>query len=144
MNNIDLSEPEALLEAHRELMGLLIALKNVIRSYQPSALNEVRRQLRTVQAKVTEHFRYEEVGGYFSEVLAVDPNAEHVVKELHRQHGELGDALCEIVTLLEREPTLSSEVVQKIESWMDALRHHEASENKLVQETFNLQRGGGD
>lgn len=133
-----------LLEAHRELMVHLHALQEALAPAEKIDMPRLQSQLQTVQTEVKEHFQFEEQGGYLAVVLERKPQLKRTVEELRQEHDRLAGSLQELVRHCQHAITIEPELVAEIQGWMHRLRDHEARENKLVQETFNLETGAGD
>ncbi len=139
-----MNETHDLLQVHRELMGHLKKLNAVVAGNDNLELPQLKAELEEVRAEVLEHFEFEEDGGYMAMVLSRKPQMKRTVDHLLEEHGQLSQNLEDILDSCNSADSVTQELTEKIHSWMDLLRHHESQENKLVQETFNIDTGTGD
>lgn len=144
METPEKSFAETLLEVHTDLMRELQKLEFAVDSGAregPSGLDAL---LRNIQAHLTEHFRFEEDGGYMASVLKEEPHYGPTAEKLLAEHTELAQTLGALIREVGSARTLPDAVRDKIRAWVGRVRHHEASENQLVMEAYNSSGATGD
>jgi hypothetical protein len=129
---------EALEEAHRALRMALRELDEALHAPQGTDPGEVGRQLGMLREQLTEHFRLEEEDGYMAPVLEREPHLERTVAHLHGEHRTLADTLDGLIAEARTRDKLEDRLREHVRAWVDQVRQHEARENRLVQDTFNL------
>ncbi len=109
------------------------------------------RFLASILDEIVEHCRHhmalEERDGYLPIVRQRLPNADSVVEALVGEHPVLLAELAGIVVALERAAVAGApleDALERLKRWIAAMRQHEACENRLVQEAYTLDYGGGD
>ena len=143
MENLHRSLAEDLRRAHAELRKDLRELEAAARTPAGAGGEELRACLGLTGAHLTEHFRLEEQNGYMDAVLQRDPNRERAVRHLQDEHRRLAaslDALLEAAAGRGPPEALRAGVL----SWVERVRDHEARENALVQDTFNVDLSAED
>jgi hypothetical protein len=105
---------------------------------------EARRFLAELRAHVAEHFRCEEQGGYMATVLERRPQSERAVQHLLGEHRPLLDGLDALLREAGAAKRIDDDFRARVRTWADSLRHHEAAENVLVEDTFNQDIGQKD
>jgi hypothetical protein len=72
-------------------------------------------------------------------VLDRAPHRKRQVEQLLAEHGEMGKLLAALTQESRTAPTVDDGLRGKVQAWVGRVRAHEAQENRLVQETFNLE-----
>lgn len=105
----------------------------------------------TIMDRVAEYlqqqFDVEESDGYLHEVLDEFPNWHPQVEHLQQEHRLLQQQFVQIRDRLEATPinsAMSHEVRHQLGDWIDSFRQHQGRENRLIQEAFSIDLGGGD
>lgn len=127
-----------------ELGNLRHLLSKESGEINPSALVEVLDRLR---ATLGRHFRFEEEGGYLTQVANRFPNWSTDVERLRQEHRTLRGELEQVCSLLgddTRFTNVAGEVCDRLNHWLAKLSDHEHRENQICQEAFNLDVGQGD
>jgi hypothetical protein len=124
--------------AHEALLRDLHGLEAAGRAEAQTSPAEMGMRLRRTRAHLTDHFRFEEQNGYLDVVLRRDPNRERTVERLHDDHRRLAE---ELERLLEdtAEQRPGDALLAKVRAWVESVRDHEARENALVQDAFNVE-----
>jgi hypothetical protein len=135
---------EALKEAHTDLLRDLLELERAAGSETRGGPEELAARLGKVRAHLTEHFRFEEEGGYMAPVLKEEPKFTRVAEELLAQHGQMAQALDELLEEIARVRTWQDALRERLRAWVGQVRQHESRENKLVQEAFYSSGATGD
>ena len=97
--------------------------------------------------RLAAHFRNEEQGGYFDEVMAAAPRFHARVDLLVRQHcflKELLESLRRRVNAGARSQASWLEAQAIFERFLRNFQEHEAAETKLLQEAYTDDLGQGD
>jgi hypothetical protein len=89
-------------------------------------------------------FRLEEQGGYMQVVRERQPRLERAVRDLRDDHSLLSIGLQEAIRVATAAATVDDQVRQSVVGWVQAMREHEARENQLIEEAFDLDFGPGD
>jgi hypothetical protein len=100
-----------------------------------------------VQAELERHFRFEEQGGYMSQILASAPYLDRAAGELLAGHGRLSDqleALIKAAAAVPPESLLTPELREQVKQWVLRVREHEAGETRLIQQACNQDIGPED
>lgn len=134
---------EALHEAHADLLSDLQELEKEVgsESERPTALSKFLGNLRT---HITDHFRFEEEGGYMAQVLKEEPQFQPMADELLEEHRQLTETLDTIIQEVTKAPSVRDGLRKKVKGWIKQIRHHEARENHLVQEAYYSSGATGD
>jgi hypothetical protein len=134
---------ETLRLAHEALSRDLRGLEATARAEPPASRAEMGMRLRRTRAHLTDHFRFEERNGYLDTVLRRDPNRERAVERLHDDHRRLAE---ELEGLLQEaaEEGPGGPLPAKVLAWVGSVRDHEARENALVQDAFNVEPAAED
>lgn len=138
MANNELSVVEALRKAHINLLKDLAGLVDAVHSSLGTDAVEMRSLLERTRTHILEHFRFEEQNGYMDAVLHREPNLARTVENLREEHRQLAQ---EMEALIERTRTgrhLEDAFRDQVRSWLESVRRHEARENTLVQDAFNV------
>ncbi|HCS50230.1 hypothetical protein [Rubinisphaera sp.] len=86
-------------------------------------------------------------GGYMQEVLLVRPEADAEVQNLRNEQRSLCDQLQEISDRLSTSRSFQKHALalkQELADWSEHLRSHNINEERLVQDVYLLDIGGGD
>lgn len=131
---------DALGHAHAALLHDLRELEEAARPGSSSCRAELGNRLGAVYWQITEHFRFEEQDGYMDAVRKREPRLERAVQQLAEEHRQLKQA---IEALLGEVPG-DAGFHERIRGWIGQVRAHEARENRLVQEAFELDLAAED
>jgi hypothetical protein len=138
------SVAEALGRAHAALREDLAALDGSISATGSRNLAQVHARLVAAEVDVDQHFRFEEVNGYMDTVRKREPRLEHTVQQLADEHRQLRVGLRFLVERAGSAGTLDDGLRTEVAAWIERLERHEARENELVQNAFNLDIGAED
>ena len=138
MARTETSIAEALSRAHDALLNDLGKLWESVDPASGQTLAGLRARLSTTQAHVTEHFRFEEQNGYMDKVRKREPRLEHAIEQLEGEHRQLTQSLDAIIEKVKHAPSLDQDLRERIREWITSARQHEAREDELVQNSFNL------
>ncbi len=86
-------------------------------------------------------------GGYMQEVLLVRPEADSKVQNLKKEQQTLCEQLQEISDRLSTSRSFQKHALvlkQELADWSEHLRTHNINEERLVQDVYLLDIGGGD
>jgi hemerythrin-like domain-containing protein len=127
--------------AHAALLKDIRKLEESISSSEkdPAAVCTL---LKEIKEHVSEHFKFEEKGGYMDQVRKHHPNKEGVIQKLYMEHGHLRQSLDGLVE--EAKKPLDDGFREIVRAWIERIRQHETQENTLIQETLNLEIGDQD
>ena len=129
---------EALGKAHAKLMSDLGDLDNLVRSARAGKAGELVQRLSVLKDHICEHFRFEEKNGYMDGVLQRAPQRKKTVDQLLQEHQQLVQALNALHDEVQSKSTVGEGDFFKLREWIEAVRQHEARENRLVEEVLNL------
>jgi hemerythrin-like domain-containing protein len=129
---------DALAKAHRALRKALRKLEDALHSPQEIDPAETSRRLERMRKQLTDHFRLEEENGYMTAVLEREPHLERTVEHLRDEHHQLADTLSRLIEEAKKIDQLDDGLREHIRAWLERIRQHEARENRLVQDVFNL------
>lgn len=144
MGRTENSVAEALGQAHAALLADLRELEQAVCPSREEGLAELHARLGAAHAHITKHFRFEEQNGYMDAVRKREPRLERTVLHLAEEHRQLAQALDALVQEAETAVGPDSGFDERIRAWVDRLRQHEARENELFQNAFNLDIGAED
>lgn len=144
MDRADVSVAEALGLAHAALLDDLNKLAGAACPASGEGLEELGRRLRATQAHVAEHFRLEEENGYLGDVRRREPRLERDVTHLAEEHRALKQSLEALALEAEAIARRERELREQVRAWAKSLRRHEARENRLVQDAYNMDLGAED
>jgi iron-sulfur cluster repair protein YtfE (RIC family) len=133
---------EALHEEHVDLFRQLQKLEDVLGKAQAPA--ELSRHLGMVRTLITDHFHFEEDGGYMAPLLNEEPRFGALVRELLAEHQQMTKALDAIIQELRGAASVRDVARDRVRAWVKQLHHHEARENGLVQEAYYSTGATGD
>jgi hypothetical protein len=132
---------DALLRAHRALLGDLQALQQATQPRRGGQPAELAACLDRTRGDLAEHFRFEEENGYLGAVLQLHPHLARVVGRLAEEHGEL---LRSLDALRAEAGGPDGVPREKVIRWIRSVRLHERRENILVQDAFCLDLSAED
>ena len=136
---------------HRNLAAVFVALVARIRRVTEHAdgddsQSELLQLIAEAEHLLPAHFAFEEAGGYLCDALAVAPRLSKRAAHLHRDHREFA-ARFALLAASAREPQKTDAswelLVIAIQEFTEELRLHELEENRLIQEAFVDDLGGG-
>jgi hypothetical protein len=127
--------------AHASLLGDLRELEEAGRAAPAHGLQALRGRLAAVRRHLAEHFFFEEEHGYMDPVRRHEPRLGRVIDELGKEHGQLMGSLDRLLAESATATNIDDLFRASIFHWIDEVRRHEARENRLVQEAFNLDMG---
>ena len=133
---------EALRDEHAELFEHIEKLEEVLDTVQTPM--ELSRQLHTVRTEITEHFYFEEDGGYMTPLLKEEPRFGGLVKHLLAEHRAMSETLDAIIKEVHGAISVGDGTRDRARAWVKQLRHHESKENRLVQEAYYSTGATGD
>lgn len=135
---------EALGRAHTALLKDLLELEEAGRPASRSSLPVLRSRLEATSVHIMEHFRFEEQNGYMETIRQREPRLGRAIDELAKEHGQLLKSLDIVLEETFTAPCIDETIGAKISEWINQVRQHEARENQLVQDAFNLDIGPED
>jgi DNA-binding transcriptional ArsR family regulator len=144
MGRTEPSVAEALARAHAALLEDLRKLEEAARPASGEGLAELRARLSATQTHVTEHFRFEEQNGYMDAVRKREPRLERTIQQLAEEHRQLAQSLAVLLEQARAATSLDDPFREAVRRWIERVREHEARENDLVQDAFNLDIGAED
>jgi iron-sulfur cluster repair protein YtfE (RIC family) len=139
-----LSAADALARAHAALLMDLHKLEEAARMPSTEGMAELRRRLEVTQKHLIEHFRFEEQDGYMDLLRKHEPRLERVIQQLADEHHHLAQTLTTLVERARVATTPKEALGAQVRAWVERVRRHEARENDLVQNTFNLEISAED
>jgi hypothetical protein len=138
------SVAEALSQAHATLLDDLRELEEAARPAAGDGLAALCARLGATQARLTEHFRFEEHDGYMHAVRERVPRLERTIQHLADEHGQLAQSLDDLLRESAAATSLAEPLRRQVRAWIERVRHHEARENDVVHEAFNRDIGTMD
>lgn len=135
---------------HRELCRLVRSIADGLASDRPwrhQRASGVLAGLRDLQNRLEHHFAREEAGGYLEEALTQAPRFSAQAAHLLEQHAQLLGQLRQVVQMAAAARETSSAwpaLKGECATFIKELLAHEAAENQLVQEAFNIDLGQGN
>jgi hypothetical protein len=144
MSELTTSPAAALAEAHHELLNDLAVLEQLIRPTEQARPVEVWTCLGDLRGHIGTHFRFEEQDGYMKAVLTRAPQHERKVRGLREEHDELWKSLADLIRQAGTLPALNDPFRQDLQAWIARVRDHEARENRLVEDAFNVDETAAD
>lgn len=109
--------------------------------WKPEATLEILKQLESMSQHLERHFANEEAGGYMEEALALAPRFSSQAAQLLKQHAHLNQSFAQLLSAAQRvkdSPESWSCLTQQIVELLKKLEAHEAAENRIMQEAFNV------
>jgi hypothetical protein len=134
----------ALARAHAALLENLRKLDEATRPGSAEGLPELCARLAATQVHLLEHFRFEEQNGYMDAVRQREPRLERAVQELAEEHRQLAQSLAALLEKARAATSPDATVRQAVRDWVERVRRHEARENDLVQDAFDVDIGAED
>ena len=136
---------------HQNLRGVFAALIDRVRRVPKTddrydSHSELLRLIAEVEQFLPAHFAFEEAGGYLSDALSIAPRLSKRAALLQRDHRKFTARFAKLATFARqlREVDESWEYLGvAIREFIRELRLHELEENRLVQEAFLDDLGGG-
>jgi len=144
MGRTETTVAEALGRAHAALLEDLRKLEEAARPKSREGVAELRDRLNATRAHVTEHFRFEEQNGYMDAVRKREPRLERTIEQFAEEHRQLAQALEALIERAGATMSLDDQFREEVRGWVERVRHHEAHENDVVQDAFNLDIGAED
>ena len=138
MANNKASVAESLERAHAALLEDLRKLEEAAYPASGEVLAELRRRLEATHWHITEHFRFEEQNGYLDAVRKREPRLERAIEQLAQEHRALEQSLKALIREAAAVSRLGAAFREKVRRWVEHVRQHEARENDLVFDAFNL------
>jgi hemerythrin-like domain-containing protein len=135
---------EALHEAHTDLLRDLQELEKAVSSESREGPAELGARLGKVRTHLTNHFRFEEEGGYMAPVLKEEPRFGRVIEELLAEHSQMAQTLDALIQEVNRAQSVQAIPRERVRAWVGQVRHHETRENNLVQEAYYSSGATGD
>jgi iron-sulfur cluster repair protein YtfE (RIC family) len=135
---------EALYEAHTDLLRDLQELEKAVGSGAGEGPTELGTRLERVRMHLTDHFLFEEDGGYMAPVLREEPRFAPQIQELLAEHGQMAQALEALLQEVRTARTARDIPREHVRTWVGQVRHHETRENSLVQEAYYSSGATGD
>ena len=144
MEKLPPSLAEAMSRAHVALLEDLRALEGASRQESGEGLTGLRDRLAATLNHVAAHFRFEEENGYMDVVRTREPRLEHAVQQLGEEHRQLKQSLEALLGEARTATVLAPALGEKVRGWLGQIRRHEARENEVVQNAFNMDLGAED
>ena len=144
MENTSIAVVESLEKAHRDLMKDLVDLEEASRSSLGMDASQIGSRLSRTRTHITDHFRFEEHNGYMYAALQREPNLTRSIEHLRDEHRQLAEALDDLIEQTRMRQNTEESLRAQIRSWIEKVRQHEARENTLVQDAFNVDVGSDD
>jgi hemerythrin-like domain-containing protein len=144
MGNSDRSVAEALGRAHVALLEDLRQLETATLPASGEGLAGLRARLDATRRHVTEHFRFEEQNGYMDAVRKREPRLERTIQQLAEEHHQLAQALEALIEESRAATSPEAALRDEIRRWVEHVRQHEARENDLVLDAFNVDLSAED
>jgi hypothetical protein len=138
VDNTQTSTAKALARAHAALLKDLRELEEAAGAPAVEGLTVLRRRLTATQAHLATHFRCEEQDGYMDLLRQREPRLERIIQKLADEHRQLAQLLGTIVERARGAVAVEETLREQVRAWVEQVRRHEAQENDLVQNTFNL------
>jgi hemerythrin-like domain-containing protein len=135
---------EALHQEHSDLFRELQKLEEAVGSGSAESLVGLGTGLGNVRTHLTNHFRFEEQGGYMAPLLKEEPRFGAVVRELLDEHRQLAQTLDALIQELRAAPGSRDVFRERVRAWVSHVRQHESRENNLVQEAYYSSGATGD
>jgi iron-sulfur cluster repair protein YtfE (RIC family) len=135
---------EALGQAHVALLADLRKLEQAVHPSSGEGPAGLRARLGEAHAHITEHFRFEEQNGYMDAVREREPRLERAIHQLAEEHRQLARSLEVLIEQARDATSLDDRFRDEVREWVERVRRHEARENDIVQDAFNLDIGAED
>jgi hypothetical protein len=144
MENLETPIAEALEHAHASLMQDLRELERSARLGSQDDLKVLRSSLERTRAHILDHFRFEEQNGYMDVVRKSEPRLSRTIDDLAEEHVRMRNELEALIREAAAASSVNEGIRAKTLDWINHVRRHEARENRLVQDVFNLEIGPED
>lgn len=144
MRSTNTALAEALRHAHLALGEDLRKLEAALAPASRKGLAELRAWLTATKVHITEHFRFEEENGYMDAVRQREPRLERNIQHIADEHRQLAEALDALIKASRTAASVEDGLCQEVRAWIEHIRQHEARENELIQNAFNLDIGMDD
>lgn len=135
------SRADAFHEEHVRLGKELLGLDDLLNG--PADWSMAEMLLARVEESIDQHMRFEEEGGYLSDVVRRAPRLERTIERLHGQHNEIRARLRGL-----RHRVLDKVATElfraELAEWLRLVHEHEHAENQVVLESLGTDIGGGD
>src|SRR6516225_10090607 len=138
MPSSEISLSEDIRRAHAALLQDLRDLEKTAQLAVAGPMTPLRDCLATTREHVINHFRFEEQDGYMDAARKRQPHLERVIQELLDEHRQLSRSLDGLIEGAEVTSHVDDALLQDIRAWVQRVRQHEARENALMQNAFNL------
>ena len=135
---------EHLKAAHEAVVADLHTLEDCSGAGSLRLAQMVHARLTDARAHLTKQFRFEEHNGYMQAARERTPNREHSIEELRLKHRQLEQLLDGMIEQAARVMAAEDALRGQVRTWIGQVRKHEAAENTLIQEVFNLDVGPED
>ena len=135
---------ESLSRAHQALRKDLQRLEDSVHRTLDQGMSIIRALLDATRTHILEHFRFEEKNGYMDKVRNREPRLDHAIDQLAGEHRQLALSLEDLIRKAKQASILDQELRERTREWIEAVRQHEAREDKLVQNAFNMDINAGD
>jgi hypothetical protein len=129
---------ESLSRAHQALRNDLQKLRDATEQATDQDIPAIRAHLGATRTHILQHFRFEEQNGYMDRVRKREPRLEHTIEQLAGEHQQLSQALDALIEKANQASSLDPDLQERTRQWIAAVRRHEAREDELVQDSFNL------
>lgn len=116
----------------------------------PTTIRRLASLLAELRDQLAMHFSLEEAFGYFEDPLSVAPHLSQQAESLRRQHKDFYKEICHLAAIAEQVASGSSKsrgfelVVCEFREFYGRLQDHEAKENDLIVQAYNVDIGVGD
>jgi len=144
MRNTNQTVAEALSRAHAALLEDLRRLEEAASAASEESLAWLRGRLDATRMHIGEHFRFEEQNGYLDVVSKREPRLDRAIQQLVEEHRQLAQALDFVVAEVKAATGLDDKLREEVRGWVKRVRQHEAREDRLIQDAFNLDIGAED
>jgi len=144
MGTSAISLTRALHRAHTALLEDLRKLEQAVSQPSEETPTGLCVRLAKARAHLTEHFRFEERNGYMDAVSKRDPRFDRTIQQLAEEHRVLARTISELHGEAKESSSLKETLRGRVRTWIESVRRHEARENDLVQDAFNMDVGAED
>ena len=127
---------EALNNAHVTLMRELLGLENLVRVPEKMEPNDTTYHLVSLRQHLIDHFRFEEEDGVMDEVVRQEPRLSREIDQLKAQHQTLAAGLDALIADARSGHAGETAFAQRVRDWVAGVRHHEAEENRILQDAY--------
>lgn len=133
-----------LFDEHQQLRELLRTVQEAVAARRSDVA--VENLIGELAGQVAEHFRHEEAGGYFVEVIQVAPRLAHRAETLQQQHARLSEQLGGLRRLAKEAEQKGQweELTTAMEQFCTTFQMHELAENQLLQQAYTDDIGVDD